>query len=136
MGFIRFGNINEPLGWNGTYLSYNNVYFSNGLAGIGDSNPGSPLEIVRQGSGSQLFADFRDGRSGYHRITFGGDGSSPFMTADTDNDSGWQLGADDNDQSWFVVKGFTTASGALIQHSKVLGTAHRCVFTLQQTEYS
>ena len=33
--------------------------------------------------------------------------------SDTDNDSGWQLGADDNDQSWFVVKGFTTASGAL-----------------------
>ena len=49
-------------GWNGTYLSYNNVYFRNGRIGIGDSNPGSPLEIVRQGSGSQLFADFRDGR--------------------------------------------------------------------------
>ena len=113
-GFIRFGNDSNSLGWNGTYLSYNNVYFRNGRIGIGDSNPGSPLEIVRQGSGSQLFADFRDGRSGYHRITFGGDGSSPFMTfSDTDNDSGWQLGADDNDQSWFVVKGFTTASGAL-----------------------
>ena len=33
--------------------------------------------------------------------------------SDTDNDTGWQLGADDNNQSWFVVKGFTTASGAL-----------------------
>ena len=32
---------------------------------------------------------------------------------DTDNDTGWQLGADDSDQSWFVVRGFTTASSAL-----------------------
>ena len=32
---------------------------------------------------------------------------------DTDNDTGWQLGADDSDQSWFVVRGFSNASGAL-----------------------
>ena len=114
VGYLRFGNDSNSLGWNGSYLNYNNVTFRNGRIGIGDTNPGSPLEIVRQGSGSQLFADFRDGRSGYHRITFGGDGSSPFMTfSDTDNDTGWQLGADDNNQSWFVVRGFTTSSGAL-----------------------
>ena len=32
---------------------------------------------------------------------------------DTDNDMGWQLGADDSDQSWFVIRGFADASGAL-----------------------
>ena len=32
---------------------------------------------------------------------------------DTDNDMGWQLGADDNDQSWFAIRNFADASGAL-----------------------
>ena len=114
VGYIRFGTDSNDLGWNGTYLSYNNVYFRNGRLGIGDSNPGSPLEIVNQGDGATLFADFRDGRAGYHRITFGGDGSSSYMTfTDTDNDAGWQMGQDDNDESWFCIRNFATASGAL-----------------------
>tara|TARA_B100002019_G_scaffold2046_1_gene1629 strand:+ start:1 stop:1422 length:1422 start_codon:yes stop_codon:yes gene_type:complete len=114
VGYLRFGNDSNSLGWNGTYLNYNNVTFRNGRIGIGDTNPGSPLEIVKQGDGATLFADFRDGRSGYHRITMGGQGSSPFMTfTDTDNDTGWQLGADDNNQSWFVVRNFANSSGAL-----------------------
>jgi len=114
VGYIRFGTDTNDFGWNGTHLSYNNVYFRNGRLGIGDSNPGSPLEIVNQGDSATLWADFRDGRAGYHRITFGGDGSSSFMTfTDTDNDAGWQMGQDDNDESWFCIRNFATASGAL-----------------------
>ena len=116
VGYLRFGSDSNSLGYNGTYLNYNNVTFRSGRIGIGDTNPGSPLEIIAEGNASSAtaFADFRDGRSGYGRITFGADSSSPFMTfTDTDNDTGWQLGADDNDQSWFAIRGFTTASAAL-----------------------
>ena len=116
VGYIKFGNDGNAFGYNGTYLSYNNVYFRNGRIGVGDSNPGSPLELVAEGnaSSSTAFADFRDGRSGYGRITFGADGSSSFMTfTDTDNDAGWQMGQDDNDQSWFCIRNFADASGAL-----------------------
>ena len=42
-GYIRFGNDSNSFGYNGTYLSYNNVYFRNGRLGIGDSNPGVSL---------------------------------------------------------------------------------------------
>ena len=56
--------------------------------------------------------------------------------SDTDNDSGWQLGADDNDQSWFVVKGFTTASGALnTTFQGARNSASLCIYS-EQTEYS
>ena len=116
VGYIRFGNDSNSFGYNGTYLNYNNVTFRSGRVGIGDTNPGSPLEIVAEGNASSAtaFADFRDGRAGYGRITFGADGSSSFMTfTDTDNDMGWQLGADDNDQSWFAIRNFADASGAL-----------------------
>ena len=116
VGYLRFGSDSNSLGYNGTYLNYNNVTFRSGRIGIGDTNPGSPLEIVAEGNASSAtaFADFRDGRSGYGRITFGADSSSAFMTfTDTDNDTGWQMGSDDNDQSWFAIRGFTTASGAL-----------------------
>ena len=43
VGYIRFGNDSNSFGWNGTHLSYNNVYFRNGRLGIGDSNPGVSL---------------------------------------------------------------------------------------------
>jgi len=115
-GYIRFGNDGNSFGYNGTHLSYANVYFRNSRLGIGDDNPGSPLEIVAEGNAnsSTAFWDCRDGRAGYGRITAGADGSSSFLTfTDTDDDAGWQIGQDDNDQSWFVIRGFTNASGAL-----------------------
>ena len=89
--------------------------FRSGRIGIGDTNPGSPLEIIAEGnpSSATAFFDLRDGRSGYGRITAGADGSSSFLTfTDTDGDMGWQLGADDNDDSWFVVRGFSGSSAA------------------------
>ena len=43
VGYIKFGNDSNAFGWNGTYLSYNNVYFRNGRIGIGDTNPGVSL---------------------------------------------------------------------------------------------
>ena len=46
-GFIRFGNDSNSFGYNGTYLSYNNVYFRNGRIGIGDSNPGVSLQSTQ-----------------------------------------------------------------------------------------
>ena len=43
----------------------------------------------------------------------GADGSSSFLTfTDSGNDMGWQLGADDSDDSWFVVRGFSGSSAA------------------------
>ena len=51
IGFIRFGNDSNSFGWNGTHLSYNNVYFRNGRLGIGDSNPGVSL----QSTGDAIF---------------------------------------------------------------------------------
>ena len=77
---LRFGSDSNSLGYNGTYLNYNNVTFRSGRIGIGDTNPGSPLEIIAEGnpSSATAFADFRDGRANYGRITFGADGSSSF----------------------------------------------------------
>jgi len=52
-GFIRFGNDGNSFGYNGTYLSYNNVYFRNGRIGIGQSNPSYSIdsnESVRFGT--------------------------------------------------------------------------------------
>ena len=43
-GYIRFGNDSNSFGYNGTYLSYNNVYFRNGRIGIGQSDPGMSLD--------------------------------------------------------------------------------------------
>ena len=115
VGYLRFGSDSNSLGYNGTYLNYNNVTFRSGRIGIGDTNPGSPLEIVAEGnpSSATAFFDLRDGRANYGRITAGADGSSSFMTfTDTSNDMGWQLGADDSDDSWFVIRGFSGASAA------------------------
>ena len=47
VGYIRFGNDSNSFGYNGTYLSYNNVYFRNGRIGIGDSNPGVSLQSTQ-----------------------------------------------------------------------------------------
>ena len=55
-GFIRFGNDGNSFGYNGTYLSYNNVYFRNGRLGIGQSNPSYSIdsnESVRFGTTSK-----------------------------------------------------------------------------------
>ena len=43
-GYIRFGNDGNSFGYNGSYLSYNNVYFRNGRIGIGQSNPGYSID--------------------------------------------------------------------------------------------
>ena len=43
-GYIRFGNDGNSFGYNGTYLSYNNVYFRNGRIGIGQSNPSYSID--------------------------------------------------------------------------------------------
>ena len=44
-GFIQFGNDSNSFGWNGSYLSYNNVYFRSARLGIGVSNPLTYLHI-------------------------------------------------------------------------------------------
>ena len=49
VGYIRFGTDSNSFGWNGTHLSYNNVYFRNGRIGIGDSNPGQSLQSTGNG---------------------------------------------------------------------------------------
>ena len=43
VGYIKFGNDTNAFGWNGTHLSYNNVYFRNGRLGIGTDNPSVSL---------------------------------------------------------------------------------------------
>ena len=47
VGYIRFGNDSNSFGYNGTYLSYNNVFFRNGRIGIGESNPGVSLQSTQ-----------------------------------------------------------------------------------------
>ena len=42
-GFIQFGNDGKSLGWNGSHLSYGNIYFRNDRIGIGDNNPAQSL---------------------------------------------------------------------------------------------
>ena len=43
VGYIKFGNDTNAFGWNGTHLSYNNVYFRNGRIGITTDNPSVSL---------------------------------------------------------------------------------------------
>ena len=66
-GYIRFGNDTNYFGWNGTYLSYNNVYFRNGRLGIGDSNPGISL----QSTGDAAFGTTSRGANTYVRALAG-----------------------------------------------------------------
>ena len=66
-GYIRFGNDTNYFGWNGTYLSYNNVYFRNGRLGIGDSNPGISL----QSAGDAAFGTTTRGANSYVRVLAG-----------------------------------------------------------------
>ena len=49
VGFIRFGTDSNSFGWNGTHLSYNNVYFRNGRIGIGTDNPAVSLDTTGDG---------------------------------------------------------------------------------------
>ena len=44
-GFIQFGNDGKKPGWNGSHLSYGNIYFRNDRIGIGDNNPSSKSDF-------------------------------------------------------------------------------------------
>ena len=65
VGNIRFGNDSNNLGWDGTSLSYNNVYFRGGRLGIGTDNPqanfaagtDTTLLAVTAGGGSSGFQE-------------------------------------------------------------------------------
>ena len=67
VGYIRFGTDSNDLGWNGTYLSYNNVYFRNGRLGIGDSNPSWSL----QSTGDAVFGTTSRGANTFIRALAG-----------------------------------------------------------------
>jgi len=109
VGYVKFGNDSNAFGWNGTHLSYNNVYFRSGYIGIGESNPGAPLEIKRDGTALNLWAEFTTGGTNDGRIQFGTSGGSPQITFDDiANDVGWAIGVDDANVSWFCIKGFAT----------------------------
>ena len=49
VGYIRFGTDSNSFGWNGTSLSYNNVYFRDGELGIGVNNPSAALDVLGDG---------------------------------------------------------------------------------------
>ena len=72
VGGLRLGNDTNTINWNGTYLSYNNVYFRNGRLGIGESNPGSPITVENNADGLFSYASFGHGQSGRGRIGLGG----------------------------------------------------------------
>ena len=132
VGYIKFGNDSNAFGWNGTHLSYNNVYFRSGYIGIGESNPGAPLEIKRDGSALNLWAEFTTGGTNDGRIMFGTDGGSPHMIFDDiANDSGWIIGADDANQSWFCVKGFATPGD--VSYISSQGSTGSCNLAIYQT---
>ena len=46
VGYLRFGSDSNSLGYNGTYLNYNNVTFRSGRIGIGDTNPNHLLRLL------------------------------------------------------------------------------------------
>jgi hypothetical protein len=132
VGYIKFGNDTNAFGWDGTHLSYNNVYFRSGYIGIGESNPGAPLEIKRDGSALNLWAEFTTGGTNDGRIMFGTDGGSPHMIFDDiANDSGWIIGADDANASWFCVKGFATPGD--VSYISSQGSTGTCNLAIYQT---
>ena len=132
VGYIKFGNDSNAFGWNGTHLSYNNVYFRSGYIGIGEENPGSPLIIKRDGSGLGLWAEFTTGGTNDGRLRFGTDGGSPHIVFDDiANDSGWIIGADDANQSWFCVKGFATPGA--VDYISSQGSTGSCNLAIYQT---
>ena len=49
-GYIRFGNDSNAFGWNGTYLSYNNITFRGGRLGIGETNPLARFHVDEGGN--------------------------------------------------------------------------------------
>ena len=50
VGSIRFGNDSNDFGWNGTYLSYNNITFRGGRLGIGETNPAARIHVDEGGN--------------------------------------------------------------------------------------
>ena len=52
VGQIRFGNDTNDFGWNGTYLSYNNITFRGGRLGIGETNPAARFHVDEGGNTS------------------------------------------------------------------------------------
>ena len=132
VGYIKFGNDSRAFGWNGTHLSYNNVYFRSGYIGIGESNPGSPLIIKRDGSGLGLWAEFTTGGTNDGRLRFGTDGGSPHIVFDDiANDHGWIIGADDANSSWFCIKGF--ASPGSVDYISSQGSTGSCNLAIYQS---
>ena len=131
VGYIKFGNDTNAFGYNGTHLSYNNVYFRSGYIGIGESNPGAPLEIKRDGSALNLWAEFTTGGTNDGRIQFGTSGGSPQITFDDiANDVGWAIGVDDANVSWFCIKGFATPGSVGYLASQ--GSTGTCALAIYQ----
>ena len=67
IGKINFGNDPNDFGWNGTHLSYNNVYFRNGRIGIGTDNPSVSLH---SNDGDAIFGSTGSGNR-YVRVLSG-----------------------------------------------------------------
>ena len=61
-GYVRFGNDTRDLGWNGTYLSYDDTFFRNGRIGIGQSDPQTSIDISqnRGANGNWMTLDVND----------------------------------------------------------------------------
>ena len=63
---------------------------------------------------------------------FGTDGGSPHMIFDDiANDSGWIIGADDANSSWFCVKGFATPGD--VSYISSQGSTGSCNLAIYQT---
>ena len=84
-GYIRFGNDTNYFGWNGTHLSYNNVYFRNGRLGIGDSNPGISL----QSTGDAAFGTTSRSANTYVRALAGDSYQCGFEAFGSDQGTGY-----------------------------------------------
>ena len=47
VGYIKFGNDTNAFGWDGTYLSYGNVFFRNSRLGVGENDPEVEFHVGR-----------------------------------------------------------------------------------------
>ena len=107
------------------------VYFRSGYIGIGESNPGAPLEIKRDGNALNLWAEFTTGGTNDGRIMLGTSGGSPQITFDDiANDVGWAIGVDDANVSWFCIKGFATPGSVGYLASQ--GSTGSCALAIYQ----
>ena len=94
VGYIRFGSDGNSLGYNGTYLNYNNVTFRSGRIGIGEYKCSAPLEIIERWKFCYCILM---GLEMLEQVTVdlhaGADGSSCFMhkLRDIANDVGWAV---------------------------------------------